>query len=614
MAQNNDLKKQGDFPIVTTIDVIKEYWKHAKRFWYFGALSLTGISISTAIFSVVIPLYYKNFFDYISHASVGSDGDVSKLVSIIVSILVLGLVGLVFTRGAYFSMIAFEGKSMIDIKQKAFDHMMHHSYGFFSNNFSGSLVQRVGRFTRSFERIFDRFVMDVFPLVVKAIGVVLVLSFVEPKLAIVLLGWIILFMAFSFIMTKMKYKYDLIASGLDSKSTGALADAVSNHSAIQSFTGNAYESDRFAAINLEHMKANIFRWNLGELTNLIQVALTIAVEFLVFYFGIIYWHSGLLSIGTFVLVQAYILSINGSLWSFSRIVRDMTEGIADAKEMVEIIHLQYEIQDAPQAKTLRAEKGAIEFKDVSFSFNAKGDAHNFVFNKLNLSIAAGEKVAIIGSSGVGKSTLVKLLLRLHDINDGQITIDGQDIKSVTQNSLRDSISLVPQDPALFHRTLMENIRYGRRDATDDDVLHAAQLAHCDVFIKDFPLKYETFVGERGIKLSGGERQRVAIARAFLKNAPILVLDEATSSLDSHSEALIQDALHRLMKGRTALVIAHRLSTIKNMDRIIVLNKDGVVEDGSHDELLKKKDGTYARLWNLQAGGFANRSIEEMLEA
>jgi ATP-binding cassette subfamily B protein len=455
--------------------------------------------------------------------------------------------------------------------------------------------------------------MDIFPLVVKVVGIIIVLSFVEIRLACVLLVWIFVFMAFSFVMTKIKYKYDLKASELDSKSTGALADAISNHSAVQSFTGNVYESSRFESVNVEHMKANLFRWNFGEITNFVQVMLTVLAEFFVFYFGIMYWHAGLLSIGTFVLVQAYIISINGSLWSFSRIVRDITEGIADAKEMVEIMHLKYEIQDVPNATQLHVDKGSIEFKNVSFAFGEKVENNNLVFNGLNISIKAGEKVAIIGSSGAGKSTLVKLLLRLHDINGGEIDIDGQNIREVTQDSLRGNISLVPQDPALFHRTLMENIRYGKRDATEDEVIEAAKLAHCDAFIKEFPLKYETFVGERGIKLSGGERQRVAIARALLKNAPILVLDEATSSLDSHSEAMIQDALNTLMKGKTTIVIAHRLSTIRNMDRIIVLGKQGVIEDGSHDELLKKENGMYAKLWNLQAGGFANKSIEEMLE-
>lgn len=613
MNKSQEKRQKSPYSPVTTLDVIREYWKSSKQYWYFGVLSLIGISISTAIFSVIVPLYYKRFFDYISHATIGSDMDASSLVTIISWILIFGLIGVTLTRAAYFSLIAFEGKSMIDIKQCAFDYLMRHSYTFFSNNFSGSLVQKVGRFTRSFERIFDKLMMDIFPLIIKVIGVIIVLSFVEPKLGYVLIAWILSFMAFSFYMTKVKYRYDLIASELDSKSTGALSDSISNQNAVQLFSGNAYESERFGKINKEHMKANLFRWNFGEITNFVQVILTVVAEFLVFYFGIKYWHAGQLSVGTFVLVQAYIISINASLWSFSRIIRDITEGVADAKEMVEIMRLGHEIQDVSGAQSLVVTAGAIEFSRISFAFGATSDKGKKVFDGLNVSLRPGQKVALIGSSGAGKSTLVKLLLRLHDVNSGSISIDGQDIRSVTQDSLRDSISLVPQDPALFHRTLMENIRYGKRDATDAEVVRAAQLAHCDVFIDGLPAKYETFVGERGIKLSGGERQRVAIARAILKNAPILVLDEATSSLDSHSETLIQDALHTLMKGKTTVVIAHRLSTIRSMDRIVVLGKEGIIEDGSHDELLKKPNGMYAKLWNLQAGGFADKSIEEMLE-
>ena len=211
--------------------------------------------------------------------------------------------------------------------------------------------------------------------------------------------------------------------------------------------------------------------------------------------------------------------------------------------------------------------------------------------------------AIIGPSGCGKSTFIRLILRLYDLAGGKILIDDNDIHSVTQGSLRENVSLVPQDPVLFHRTLMENIRYGRKDATDEEVYQAARLAHCDEFVQALPLKYETYVGERGIKLSGGERQRIAIARAILKNAPILILDEATSSLDSESESLIQDALDVLMKNKTTIVIAHRLSTIRKMDRIIVMDGGAIIEDNTHDELLKNEHSLYGRLWKLQAGGF-----------
>jgi ATP-binding cassette subfamily B protein len=265
--------------------------------------------------------------------------------------------------------------------------------------------------------------------------------------------------------------------------------------------------------------------------------------------------------------------------------------------MVEILETPHEIVDKVGAKDLGVDKGEVEFKDVHFAFNENKD----VFSGINLDIKGGEKVALIGPSGAGKSTTVKLLLRLYDLKFGSILIE--DIKEVTQESLHRNISLVPQDPILFHRSLMENIRYGREGASDEEVAEAARLAHCAEFIESLPLKYETLVGERGIKLSGGERQRIAIARAILKNAPILILDEATSSLDSHSESLIQDALGKLMENKTSIVIAHRLSTIRKMDRVIVIDDGRVSEQGSHDELLKNEDGLYKKLWNLQAGGF-----------
>ncbi|HVU79954.1 MAG TPA: ATP-binding cassette domain-containing protein [Candidatus Paceibacterota bacterium] len=247
---------------------------------------------------------------------------------------------------------------------------------------------------------------------------------------------------------------------------------------------------------------------------------------------------------------------------------------------------------------LKTTNGAIEFKNIEFHFSKTAS----ILKDFNLVISGREKVALVGPSGAGKSTITKLLLRLYDIKSGSIEIDGQNIADVTQDSLRDAIAFVPQEPILFHRTLMENIRYGRRGASDEAVIEAAKKAHCHEFISKLPQGYDTFVGERGIKLSGGERQRVAIARAILKDAPILVLDEATSSLDSESEALIQDALEVLMRGKTVIVIAHRLSTIMKMDRIVVLEGGKVVADGTHDELLAQK-GLYHKLWSIQAGGF-----------
>jgi len=321
----------------------------------------------------------------------------------------------------------------------------------------------------------------------------------------------------------------------------------------------------------------------------------------------ILWGQHLLTIGDFVLVQSYLLGTFDRLFGINRELRRFYDALADAQEMVYILELPHEIKDLKNAKPLKISKAAIDFKNVKFQFSKRT-----VLDGLDFAIDGGQKVALVGPSGAGKSTITKLLLRFFDIKDGSVAVDGQDIAGVTQDSLRNAIAFVPQEPILFHRTLIENIRYGRRDATDEEVIEAAKKAHCHEFISQLPLKYETFVGERGIKLSGGERQRVAIARAILKNAPILVLDEATSSLDSESEALIQDALETLMQGKTVIVIAHRLSTIMKMDRIVVLENGKVVADGTHAELLAQ-EGLYKKLWSIQAGGFLMDGTDPKVE-
>ncbi len=325
----------------------------------------------------------------------------------------------------------------------------------------------------------------------------------------------------------------------------------------------------------------------------------VALELLVMYLAVKQWYAGNLTVGDVVLIQAYIARIFDKLWETGRNIRTLYEALADANEMTEILLKPHEIQDEKGAIALNAKKGGIEFKNVTFGYFKEA----MVLEKFNLAIAPGERIAIIGTSGGGKSTIIKLLFRFHDISSGKILIDKQNIAEVTQDSLRAAMAFVPQEPVLFHRSLMENIRYARPDATDEEVLEAAKRAHAHEFIESFREGYETLVGERGVKLSGGERQRVAIARAILKDAPILVLDEATSSLDSESEMYIQDALRELMKDRTTIVIAHRLSTIMQMDRIVVIDGGKIIEEGKHEELLKAQQGTYQKLWEIQAGGF-----------
>jgi ATP-binding cassette subfamily B protein len=326
----------------------------------------------------------------------------------------------------------------------------------------------------------------------------------------------------------------------------------------------------------------------------------IVAEFFIIYIAIRMWSNGLLTVGDVALMQMYLLRIFDKLWGVGRNIRHIYEALADANEMTEILLRPHEVKDLPNANNLEVERGEIKFENVTFGYHEEAD----VLNKFNLAIKPGERVALIGPSGGGKSTIAKLLFRFYNLQDGRVLIDEMDIAEVTQDSLRASIALVPQDPILFHRSLMENIRYAKPEASDEEVIRAAKLAHAHEFISSFRQGYETLVGERGVKLSGGERQRVAISRAILKNAPILVLDEATSSLDSESEMLIQDALKELMQGRTTIVIAHRLSTVMQVDRIVVIAGGRIAEEGRHEELLKVQEGTYQRRWEIQAGGFA----------
>lgn len=394
-------------------------------------------------------------------------------------------------------------------------------------------------------------------------------------------------------------KYDVAKSKADTKVTGVLADTVTNHVNVKLFNGYGREVKLFDKTMEKWRKLQAFTWNLENVFEAVQTLLMIGLEIGAFYIAIILWEKGLFTVGDFVLLQSYLLIVIMKIWNFGRVIRNMYRHLADAEEMTEIFDTPHEIRDIRNAKELIVTKGNIIFDNVNFSYHKT----RRIFNKLNLDIKPNQKLALVGPSGAGKSTIVKILLRQHDVSSGKILIDGQRISQVTQESLWDAISLVPQDPILFHRTLMENIRYGKPDATDEEVIEAAKKAHCHEFISEFPEQYDTFVGERGVKLSGGERQRVAIARAILRNAPVLVLDEATSSLDSESEGLIQDALDNLMKGKTVIVIAHRLSTIMRMDRIIVVDEGGIIEDGSHRQLIKKKKGIYQKLWKLQAGGF-----------
>jgi ATP-binding cassette, subfamily B, bacterial len=586
-----------DYPAVYFRDVFVYLWQGIRGHRFLMGIQLGLIAIA-GVFEVISPIYLKKFFDILTTASAPALA-APELLATLFTILGINLSAWFSWRLSAFAGSHYQAGALAALRQQAYKSLLKHSYSFFANNFTGALVQRVGRYARAFERLADRVAFNLIPITVRLVGITIVVYAFVPVLALLILAWTVLYMTINYFYSRWRLKFNLEVAEADSRTTAVLADSITNQNNIEIFGQYAWETQNFRSVTGDQARLTLRNWNVGNWLDAIQAFLIITIEFAVLYFCVRFWSEGVITIGTFVLVQVYILGLGGRLWDFSRIVRDFYESYADATEMVEIMKLPVEIVTTPGASDLKVVAGEVAMESVGFFFNKTRE----VLRDITVKIRGGEKVALVGPSGAGKTTFVRLLMRYYDPSLGKIKIDGEDIAQVTLESLHKAISSVPQDPLLFHRTLMENIRYGRMEASDDEVTTAARLAHCDEFIDNLPLKYGTYVGERGIKLSGGERQRVAIARAILKNAPILILDEATSSLDSHSEALIQDALDTLMRGKTTIVIAHRLSTISKMDRILVMENGRVTEEGSHTELLAREESLYKKLWTLQAGGF-----------
>jgi ATP-binding cassette, subfamily B, bacterial len=580
-------------------EIIKIFLQHAKPYKWLLSFIVFGILVAETL-AIIVPIFYKKFFDTLSTASGQGSEYVTILTGIIVTILILHSGSWLFHRIAIFIHNWLQPTIMANLERKGFDYLLGHSSSFFANNFTGSLVRKVRRLSRAFEEFSDNILWELFPLLVIITGSMIVISFRSTTIVLLTIAWLIVFIISNYIVARWKLKYDEQKAEKDSEVTGVLADALTNQINVKLFANQMYEKGLFKIITEQFRKLRTYSWNLSEVNDALQYGLMIIIEFGVMYLAIGLWNKGEFTVGDFALLQGYLVSLFIHVHGLGRVIRRMYEAFADAKEMVAILNTPHEIQDTKSAKDIIIGKGKIDFSSITFRYRRT----RTVFNKFKLVIKPKEKVAFVGPSGSGKTTIVQLLLRMHDVQKGKILIDGQNISKVTQNSLRKNIALVPQDPILFHRTLIENIRYGRLDATDKEVKLAAKKAHCEEFISKLSDKYNTYVGERGIKLSGGERQRIAIARAILTDAPILVLDEATSSLDSESEEFIQEALVELMKNKTTIVIAHRLSTILKMDRIIVMKHGEVVDTGTHKQLSSKK-GLYKKLWEIQSSGFTS---------
>lgn len=582
------------------------YWTHTrcykKAFFAVFVLYTIGVFLD----AVLSPYLYKIVIDGIS-SYVSQNGSLSPDIDsafgalimhyVLLMILLVVAVRVLFTAADY-TMSYFQSKVLRDLENFAFKKTINHSYQFFVNSFAGGLVKKAGRFVHSFEEIHDISVYGVWLPVTRLVSVFAVLFIVAPVLGTMFFVWTIIFIIFSLHMAKKRVKLDLVEASADSRMTGRLADVFANILNLKMFSSKSREEKEFFVATDEQKDARDNAWKFQNFTYLLQGSIVSWLQIMALYVSVVLWFDGQITLGTIALAYSYSATVFDSVWNLGKQMSKLSKAFSNASEMVEIIDTPIEITDPKKLEKSNIKNGDVFFDHVSFSYK---QGHN-IFEDFSLQIESGEKVGIVGTSGAGKTTITKLLLRFADVTGGAIKIDGQDIRNIKQDDLRDAIAYVPQDPILFHRSLSENISYGKPNATKKEIEKAAKLAHAHEFIERLSHGYDTLVGERGVKLSGGERQRVAIARAILKNSPILILDEATSSLDSVSETHIKDALDTLMQGRTTIVIAHRLSTIEKMDRIIVMEQGKIVEEGDHATLLAK-EGVYHNFWNHQQGGF-----------
>lgn len=584
-----------------TKQTLKYYWRHVSRYPLTLGIMLVTLPLAVLAGSYITPLITANVLNRLSHhAYIPHDIWRSFGVDIVLYAMLQIGSGVIAWRIIDHFAWRLEARVESDIAREVFRRLLDQSPNFHANRFGGSLVSQTNKLMGSYIRFADTTAFLVVPLFSGLIFAIIILATRAPLYALMLAIFSVIYIASAAFVTAPIRRAGAIQAAIESAQTGNLADAVTNVMAIKSFASGRYENERFAQTTDKTKRHLIQLANIHQKQQTYFSVMGNGVMALSVFMAVVSAMLFNADLATVFLMVSYTGSIASALFQFSNnALRNYNRSFGDAADMIEILLLEPEIKDPKQPEKVRITRGKIAFEHVTFAHDGSNEA---LFDNLDLTIKAGEKVGLVGHSGSGKTTFTRLLLRFSDVQGGRITIDGQDISKITQDDLRSHIAYVPQEPILFHRSLAENISYGDSAAAMQEITGVARLAHADAFIDRLPDKYETLVGERGVKLSGGQRQRVAIARAMLKNAPILVLDEATAALDSESEALIQDALWRLMEGRTAIVVAHRLSTIQKMDRIIVLDDGKVIEQGTHKELLRA-DGTYAKLWARQSGGF-----------
>jgi ATP-binding cassette subfamily B protein len=584
-------------------NVMRDVLAFLFRHWRREAWLVSGIALSMVIATIAdlfMPVFAGRIVDAIAANTVPHRQALHTALSALATMVLLGGVLVAGRHLALMGITRLNIRLMARFAGDAFWRVQRFATDWHANNFAGSIVRRVTRGMWAVDLMDDTLLLALLPASLVLLGSGLLLGSHWLSMGLIVAIGAILYVGLSVTMS-LQYVSPAarLSNAQDTLMGGALADAVTCNAVVKSFGAEAREDSRLARVLNKWSRRTDRHWTNGTRSNTTQLAVLLGLRGSVTLYAIWLWWLGRATPGgvTFVLTSYFI--VHGYLRDVGQHVANLQRSANEMEDLVEMHVLPLGVADRPGAEPIRIRRGEVLFDRISFCYAAHTEP---LFHNFTLRIKAGEKVGLVGHSGSGKTTFVKLLQRLYDLNAGRILIDGQEIGHAAQMSLRSQLALVPQEPLLFHRSLAENIAYARPEATLAEIVHAAQLANAHDFIVRQPKGYATLVGERGVKLSGGERQRVALARAFLADAPILILDEATSSLDSESEALIQEAMARLIVGRTAIVIAHRLSTVRMLDRILVFEQGRVVEEGTHDGLVRKTEGTYKRLFERQALG------------
>jgi ATP-binding cassette subfamily B protein len=564
------------------------------RWWIFGMLlGETG----NAACGILLPYALGRIITYVTRSQAPPRTILTTLAGPILLFALLCLGELVCGRISSAIQLRVAPRQRQYVARSLFHHLHRHSHRYLTENFAGSLAHRISETSYGVNQVIFAIVTEFWP-----IAIILIVS---NGLLLAAQGWLGLFTSLwsaAFVFASLQLSRRTLplaaaASTARSRTIGGIVDSVSNHATVRLFAAQDHEQERLVQAHAGELQTVLRANRAMERVRLLQFAASAILKAGVVAASVWLWSRGQLGVGQFVMAVSLSLLIISEARNISRRFLEFFEALGNVGSGVRAILQPHEIKDPPSALPLRPSQGGIEFRSVSFAYVDGSE----VFRNLSVKIPGGQKVGLVGLSGSGKSTFVSLLLRLYDPQSGQICIDGQDLRSLTQDSIHSQIGLIPQDPTLFHRSLRENIRYGRPQATQEELDAATQQARASEFLRDIPGGLDAEVGERGVKLSGGQRQRIAIARVVLKNPPLLVMDEATSSLDSLTERAIQDALDEVMDGKTVIVIAHRLSTIAHLDRILVFDRGAIVEDGSHQELLQNR-GAYFRLWSQQIAG------------